>query len=55
MLYERYCQNCGVKFTKKDKRHMVGCDECTRWYHMKCVKANIKSFWKCGKCTSKLK
>ena len=30
---------------------MISCDECTRWYHLKCVRVDPgKKAWKCFRC-----
>ena len=35
---------------KEEKSTMVGCDECSRWYHISCVKVDLDKYWKCAKC-----
>lgn len=29
---------------------MVGCDKCTRWFHMSCAQVNVDDYWRCPKC-----
>ena len=50
-IHETYCQTCGKKFRKSEFHRLVGCDECTRWYHISCVDIDdIDKYWKCPEC-----
>ena len=50
IIHETFCQECEKEFMKEEKSTMVGCDECSRWYHISCVKVDLDKYWKCAKC-----
>ena len=51
--HETFCQMCEQKFKRSQRKKMVGCDECTRLYHMECISIkDTNLYWKCPKCKS---
>ena len=51
-MHDTFCQNCGEKFKKSELSTLVGCDECTRWYHKTCVDIkDTNEYWKCPECS----
>ena len=56
------CPKCQVKVQDKGKDDAIGCDVCSKWYHLSCSEltktqfqtlCKVKSFeWICPKCSS---
>ncbi|KAK8546112.1 hypothetical protein V6N12_026915 [Hibiscus sabdariffa] len=54
---DTFCGSCGGGYNSDE--FWIGCDNCERWYHGKCVKitpakAELIKFYKCPSCTKKL-
>ena len=51
-MHDTFCQMCGEKFIKTELSTLVGCNECTRWYHMTCVDIkDTNEYLKCPECS----
>ncbi|KAK8542268.1 hypothetical protein V6N12_014869 [Hibiscus sabdariffa] len=53
---ETFCGSCGGGYNSDE--FWIGCDNCERWYHGKCVKitpakAELIKFYKCPSCMKK--